>query len=249
MTRIVNSLVGREVPKILGSSTAFIVLVVALIVIVIVSFSAVIYLFRREKRERKVGDQEAQRRRRYNAQPLVDRDLSNPQHSRKWYSSLWGSRDRHNHIPLDKSTTTMGRSEQDWIQENSREWDVDDSVPMQSSDNQSGLLRMSEKGSSASYIVEPRSYPHRMDSATSDGASSVHYDPHAVRGLPYPERFPIFPQATISSTLSSPTSSSPSSPVPRRILKSPEPMLNTPSHDNAQDAPPQFASRSGTKFF
>ena len=240
-----------------------------LVVVIIVSCSAIIYLLREDRRN---GGQEARRRQRYNAQPLVDRNLSNSQHSRKWYSYLWGSRDRQNHSQLDKSATMMGRSEEGWIQANDREWEVDDFEgdralrSTESEGNQSRLLGMSEHESSTSSFVGPRVYTHRMNSHTSDGASSVsRYDPHDVRGLPYPDQFPILPQPkvpSIQSQLYSPTiSSSCSSPVPRQIMKSPEPISNdTPSndsgHDSVRDSPePQFAptvlrtAGSGTKFF
>jgi len=238
------SLVRREIPKILGSSTGFIVLIVVLVVLITVSLSAVIYLLRQAR----IGDQEAQRRQRYNAQPLLDRDLSNPQHSKKWYSCLWGSRDRHNHVQLDKS---MGRNEESWnIQANSR---VDDSAEdrlMPWSDTQSGLLR---NELSASFGVGPGFDTHHMQTPTSDDAR---YDPHDVRGLPYPEQFPVSPQATIpsmpESQLNSPTLSSPSSPVPRRTMKSPEPISSTMSHDSVRDSLSQLAPSvlaSGSKFF
>ena len=241
--------------------------VVVLGFIIIVSCSAIFYLLRED---RKIGGQETRRRRRYNAQPLVDRDPSN---SKKWYSYLWRSRDRHYHTQLDKSATMMGRSEEGWIQANGREWDVDDfsedrALRSTEGNQSAGLLGMSELESSASSFVGPRAYTHRMHSHTaSDGASSVlRYDPHDVRGLPYPDQFPILPQATIpsiQSPLDSPTlSSSRSSPVPREITKSPEPISNgTPSqdsgHDNVRDSPqPQFiappvlrTAGSGTKFF
>ena len=240
--------------------------VVVLVVVIIVSCTAIVYLLREDRRS---GSQESRRRRRYNAQPLVDRDLSNPLHSRKWYSYLWGgSRDRHNHTRLDKSAATMmGRSGE------GREWDVVDDVSenraLRSTEgDQSGLLLgMSEHESSASSFVGQRVYAHRMHGLTSDGASSVlRYDPHDVRGLPYPDQFPILPQAaiprnpSIQSQLNSPTFSSRSSPVPRQIMKSPEPISNTisshdPDHDSVRDSQPQFAppvlrtAGSGTKFF
>ena len=243
--------------------------VVVLVVIIIVSCSAIFYLLRED---RKNGGQESRRRLRYNSQPLVDRDLStNPGHSRKWYSYLWGSRDRHNHTKLDNSATMMGRSEGGWIQVNSRERDVDDfpedRALQPTEGNQSAtLLGMSEHESAASSFVGPRAYTYRMHSHTSDGASSVlRYDPHDVRGLPYPDQFPVLPQATIPSIQSQPysptLSSSRSSPVPRQIMKSPEPISNnTPSHDSGHDSvrdspEPQFAppvlrtAGSGTKFF
>ena len=290
MTRIANEVVRREVPMILGSSTGasnspplhlyirkysseildsvFIVVVVVLVIVIVVSCSAIIYLLREDRR---TGSQEARRRRRYNAQPLDDRNLSNPRNSRKWYPYLWGSRDRHYHTQLDKSATMMGRSEEGWIQANGREWDVEDfseDRALQSTEgSQSGrLLGMSEhESSAASSFVGPRVYTHRMHSHTSDGASSVlRYDPHDVRGLPYPDQFPILPQATIPSIqpqLDSPNLSSRSSPVPRQIMKSPEPIPNNTTsqdsdHDSVRDSPqPQFAppvlrtAGSGTKFF
>jgi len=252
--------VGREIPKIMGSSTVFIVLVVVLVVIIIVACAAVIYLI---KEDRRVGGQEARLRRRYNAQPLIDRDLSNPQHSRKWYSYLWGSRDRHYHTRLDKSTTG-GRIES-WIHHHangSRDWDVNDFSEerdlRRSTEgnnyyyyNQSaGLLGMSEHTSSLpSPFVEPHAYTqHRMHSHTTttfDGASTppssiLRYDPHdVIRGLPYPDQ--LFPRATNpsiinQSPLNSPTSSSRSSPVPRPITtKSPEPILNKTDDDDISD--------------
>lgn len=254
----IQVLVGREIPKILGSSTAFIVVVVVLVATIIVSFSAIIYFLRKER----TGDE---LRRRYNVQPraLVDRDFLNP-----WKNlRLWGSRSRHNHARLDKS---MGHSEMGWIQENGREWNVEDGdlaedLAMPSSeDNQSGQLRMSEKRSSASFTVGLRAYMH---DSTSDDASSECYDPHDVHGLSYyPEQFPTLPQPTIPSveleSYHSPASSPPpSSPVSRRITKSPEPISNTLSqdsdpHDSVRDHPlPQFVAPppvkvgSGTKFF
>jgi len=271
-----NEVTRREVPKIMGSSTVFIVVIVTLVVIIIICCSAVIYLLREDRR---IGGQEAQRRGRYNAQLQVDRDLSNPQHSRKWYSYLWGSRDRHYHTRLDKSASVKGRSEEtrNWIQATGREWDANDfseDRALQSIEgNQSaGLLGMSEHESSAFSLVEPRAYTHRMHSHTSDGASTpssvLRYDPHDVRGLPYPDQFPILPRATIpsitgsQSQLYSPTlSSSRSSPVPRHITKSPEPISNNTlphdsDHDSDRDSQPQFVvptvlrtAGSGTKFF
>ena len=250
--------------------------VVVLVVVIIVSCTAIIYLLREDRR---LGGPEARLRRRYNAQPLVDRDLSNPLHpSRKWYSYLWGSRDRHNHnhTRLDKSTTMMEPSGEGGS--GSREWDVDD-IPenraLRSTEgDQSGplALGMSEHESSASSFVGQRVYAHRMHSLTTsdrDGASSVlRYDPHDVRGLPYPDQFSILPQVTIprntsiQSQLNSPTFSSRSSPVPRQTMKSPEPISNTPppsshdsDHDSVRDSQPQFAppvlrtAGSGTKFF
>ena len=288
MTRIANE-VRRDVAKILGSSTgasdfpplcvnthrekkndsAFIVIIVVLVVIIIVSCSAIVYLLTGDRR---VESQEGRRRQRYNAQPLVDRDLSDPQQSRKWYSYLWGSRDRHNHTRLDEPATMIGRSEEGRIQANGREsweWDVDfsENHALRSTEgDQSGLPGMSEHESSASSFVGPRVYTHpsRMHSHTSDGASSVlRYDPHDVRGLPYPIQFPMLPQVTVPSIQSqshSPTTSSRSSPVPRQIMKSPEPISNTPSQDSGhadsvRDSLPQFAppvlrtAGSGTKFF
>lgn len=245
--------------------------VVVLVVIIIIACSAVIYLLREDRR---IGGQEAQRRRRYNAQPLVDGDLSSPQHSRKWYSYLWGSRDGHYHTRLDKSAGVMGRSEEtrSWIQATGREWDANDfseDRALQSIEgNQSaGLLGMSEHEPSAYSLVEPRAYTHHMHSRISDGASTpssvIRYDPHDVRGLPYPDQFPILPQATIpnsgsQSQLYSPTlSSSRSSPIPRQITKSPERISNNAlSHDSDHDsdrdspAPPVLRTAgSGTKFF
>jgi len=237
----VISLVRREIPKILGSSTGFIVLIVVLVVLITVSLSAVIYLLRQERS----GDQQAQRRRRYNAQPLLDRDLSNPQHSKKWYSYLWGSRDRHNHAQLDKS---MERNEESWnVQANSRvDYSAEDSI-MPCSDNQSGLLR---NESSASFGVGPRFYTHPMQTPTSDDALSIRYDPHDVRGLPYPEQFPVSSQATIpsisESQLNSPILSSSSSPS-RRIMKSSTISLDSVRDSLSQLAPPVPAS--GSKFF
>ena len=243
-------------------------LVVVLVVIIIVSCSAIFYHLRQD---RKNGGEESRRRLRHNAQPLIDRDIpTNPGHSRKWYSYLWGSRDRHYHTKLDKSAA-MGRSGDGWIQANGRERDVDDfsedRALRPSEGNQSAaLLGMSEHEPSASSFVGPRAYTHRMHSHTSDGASSVlRYDPHDVRGLPYPDQFPVLPQATIPSIRSQPYSptepSSRSSPVPRQITKTPEPISdNTPSHDSGHDSlrdspEPQFAppvlrtAGSGTKFF
>lgn len=287
-----NEVIRREVPKIMGSSTGasnspiyitiltendsvFIVVIVVLVVIIIVCCLAVIYLLRED---RSIGGQEALRRGRYNAQPLVDRDLSNPQHSRKWYSYLWGSRDRHHHTRLDKSSAVMGRNEetQSWIQATGREWDANDfsedrALRSIEGNQSTGLLGMSQHDSSAISLVEPRAYTHRMP--TSDGASTpsssvLRYDPHDVRGLPYPDQFPVLPQATIpgitgsQSQLYSPTLSSPrSSPVPRQITKSPEPISNnTPPynsvHDSDRDSQTEFVAPtvlrtagSGTKFF
>jgi len=232
---------------------------VVLVVIILISCSAIFYLLTEDRR---IGGQEARRRRRYNAQPLIDRDLSNPQHSRKWYSYLWGSRDRDTR--MDKSATMMGRSEEGWIQANDREWEVDFSEDRALQSTQSGPLGMSQHESSASSFVGPRIYtPNRMHSNTTDGTSSVlRYDPNDVRGLPYPDQFPILPQTTIPNIQSqdSPTLSSRSSPIPRQITKSPEPISNTPSHnsgleDSVRDSEPQFAppvlrtAGSGTKFF
>jgi hypothetical protein len=250
------------------------VVIVVLVVIIILSCLAVIYLLREDRR---IGGQEGQRRRRYNAQPLVDRDLSNPQHSRKWYSYLWGSRDRHYHTGLDKSATVMRRSEENWIQASGRERDVNDfsedrALRSIEGNQSAGLLGMSEHESSAFSLVEPRAYTNRMHSHTSDGTSTpssvLRYDPHDVRGLPYPDPFPVFPQATIpsitgsQSQLYSPTlSSSRSSPVPRLITKSPEPISNNAlshdsDHDSDRDSQPRFTASSvlrtagsGTKFF
>lgn len=242
----VISLVRREIPKIQGSSTALIVLIVVLVVLIIGSLSAVFYFLRQE---RGIGGQEARRRQRYNAQPLLDRDIvSNLQHSKKWYSYLWSSRDRYNHTQLDKP---MERNAAGWIQPNSRVNDTE-AHTLSRSDNQSGLLRNGSSGSE-SFVAGPRFYTHRT---TSDDTSSVRYDPHDVRGLPYPEQFPISPRATTSeveSQLDSPTSSSPSSPIPRRIMKSPEPISSsTASYDRVRDSltqlpPPVLAS--GSKFF
>ena len=249
------------------NDSVFIVIVVVLVVVIIISCSAVIYLLRQDRR---LGGEEARRRRRYNAQPLIDRDLStNPGHSRKWYSYLWGSRDRHYHSQLDKSATMMGPSEEGRIQANDREWDVDDfsedrALRSVEGNQSAGLLRMSEHESSASSFVGPRAYTHRMHS---HGSSVLRYDPHDVQGLAYPDQFPISPQATIpsvqSSQLYSPTLSSPhSSPVPRQITNSPERISNNPpsqdsDHDSDRDSQSQFAAPpvtirtagSGTKFF
>jgi hypothetical protein len=265
--------VRREVPKIMGSSTVFIVLVVVLVFIIIVACSAVIYLIREDRR---AGGQEARLRRRYNAQPLIDRDLSNPQHSRKWYSYLWGSRDRHYHTRLDKSAS--GDRVESWIQANgSRDWDVNDFSEERdlrstegNNNHSAGLLGMSEHESSASSpFVEPHAYAHRhtFDGASTPSSSILRYDPHDVRGLPYPDQFPRATNPSIInlSQLNSPTlSSSRSSPVPRPISKSPEPILNNNStlesdDDDISDGDspnPQFAAPqvvrtagSGTKFF
>ena len=248
--------------------SVFIVLVVLLVVIIIVSCSAVIYLLREDRR---MGGQEARRRRRYNAQPLVDRDLSNPQHSRKWYSYLWGSKDGHYHTRLDNSATVMERSDESWIQGDDREWDAndfsEDRALRSTEGNQSaGLLGMSELASSASSFVGPRAYTHRMHNHTSDRASTpssvLRYDPLDVRGLPYPDQFPQAISSIDQSQIYSPTlSSSRSSPVPRQMAKSPEPITNdTLSHDSDHDsdrdsqsqftAPPVLhTAGSGTKFF
>ena len=217
-----------------------------LVVLITVSLSAIIYLLRQER----IGDQQARRRRRYNAQPLLDRDLSNPRHSKKWYSYLWGSRDRHNHAQFK----SMERNEESWnIQANSRVDDSAEDCITPCSDNQSGLLR---NGSSASFSVGPRFYTHHMQTPTSDDASSVLYDPHDVRGLPYPGQFPVSPQATIpsipESQINSSSLSSPFSPVPRRIMKSPEPISSTISLDSVRDSLSQLAApvlASGSKFF
>ena len=273
--------------EILIRKPAFIVIIVVLVVIIIVSCSAIFYLL---KEDRRTGSQEARRRRRYNAQPLVDRDLSNPkQHSKKWYSYLWSSRDdRHYHTQLDKSATMMERTrEQGWIQANDREWDVEDFSEDRAlrtttdGNNQSTSLLREQESSASSFVGPTRVYTptNRMNSNTSDGSSSVQrYDPHDIRGLPYPDQFPISPQATIPSIQQSqsysPTLSSPSSPVlHRHIMKSPEPISNnntpTPLHDSdhhhdddddsvPEDSQSQFApppvlrtttAGSGTKFF
>ncbi|KAF8810038.1 hypothetical protein BYT27DRAFT_6499014 [Phlegmacium glaucopus] len=254
MDRIVEevNLVRREVPKINGSSTAFIVVVVVLVTIIITSSSLVIYLLRDSPR-----DQEALRRRRYNAQPLGGSDLPNPRYSQKLSSYLWGSKGRHN-PRSDKSTP---RSGQGWIQTNDREWDLGSSDALRSSEGNQ-LIAMSEQRSSEFSIIEPRIYTPHVHSPASDTASSIHYDPQDLRGMPYPEHFALSPQATIpsiQSQLCSPTSSSPPSPVPHRITRSPEPIANTPSydsgHDSVQDSLPQSSAqslptfRSGTKFF
>ena len=251
------------------NDSAFIVVVVVLAVVIIVACSATIYLLRGDRR---VGGEDARRRRTYNAQPVVDRDLStNSRHSRKWYSYLWGSRDR------DKSATMMGRSEEGRIQANGGEWDVDDlsedrGLRPIGGNQSSGLLGMSEHELSASSLVGPRVYTHHMHSHVSDGSSTpssvLRYDPLNVRGLTHPDQFLILPQITIPSgsinpsQLFSPTlSSSSSSLVSRQITKSPEPISNnTPSHDSDKDfdrdSQPQFVAPSvlrtagsGTKFF
>lgn len=261
MNRIVNesNSVRRELPKIDGSSTAFIVVIVVLVAIIITSCSGIVYLIRQNALEH----QKSRRHRRYNTQPLGDSD--SPDTRKKWYSYLWGSSDRHNPPRSDKPTTTlMGHSSQGWIQTNSREWDVDpeDQRALRSSEvNQSILLRMPEPRSSGSTIVgsHVNVYTPRMHSPTSDTASSIRYDPYAVSGLPYPEQFASSPQATIPSIhspLYSPTSSlsSSSSPVPR-IMKSPEPIANSFSHDSGQDSVQDSLPSalrtfgSGTKFF
>ena len=278
--------IRRETPKIGGSSTgaltspaaiiqmltdgsAFIVVIVVLVAIIIVSCLAVIYLLRRPSA---LGDQEAKRRRRYNTQPLGDSNPSNSRHSKKWYSYLWGSRDRHNHGQFDKPATMMGRtSGQGWVQANDREWDgdvdsADERALRPAEVNPSILFRMSERGSPVSSIVGPRVSPPHMHSPTSDTSLSIPYDPHDVRAMPYPEQWATSPQATVPSVhspLYSPTSSlsTPSSPVPRRtIMMLPEPVVNMPSYElghdaSVQDSLPQSAatvlrtSGSGTKFF
>jgi len=229
--------------------------VVVLVAIIITSFSAVIYLLRAGAPE----DQEAQRRRRYNTQALGD---PNPGYWKKCYSYLWGSRGRHN-PHSEKPRTRMGHSGKGWIQANDREWDIDsaDGRGLRSPEgNRLIPMQMQERGPSESPIIGPHIYTPRMHSPTSDAASSIRYDPHDLRGLPYPEQFASSPQATIpsiQSKLYSPTSSSPPSPVPRRII-SPEPIAKAPSfdsgHDSVQDSLPQSAQAlrtfgSGTKFF
>ena len=233
-----------------------------LVAIITVSCSGVIYLLREQSKHR---SPEAQRRRRYNTQPLVGRDLPNSQHSKKWYSYLWGSRDRHNHARLDKPMTTMGQNGQDWTQANNRELDIQtaDGRALQfSGGSQSNLLRMSERGSPGSSFVGTHVYDTpQLHSPASDSTSSVRYDPHDTRNLAYPEQFVLSPQPTIPSIrsqLHSPTSSSPSSPVPR-IMKSPESVTNSPppdlGHDSVRDSLPQSLTSvlrtygSGTKFF
>lgn len=316
------------------NGSAFIVVIVVLVAIIAVSCSAIIYLLREEG----TPGTRAARRRRYNAQPLVDGDLPSPRQSKKWYSSFWASRDRYNHVQLDKPTTMMGHRRQGWTQANNRDWNTDSaderalqfpegtqSIPLRMSEQelsgssvvqpwavytprvhsptsdsassirydpnavhglpypelygntdstderalpfpegtQSIPLRMSEQKSSGSSMVQPWAvYTPRVHSLTSDGASSIRYDPHAVHGLPYPELSVLSPQPTIlslQSQLHSPTSSSSSSPVPRRIMRSPEPIANTSSqgssHDSIRDSLPQpvppvlHTLGSGTKFF
>jgi len=258
MNGIVDDLnpVRREVPKIAGSSSAFIVVIVVLVAIITVSCSAIIYFLREEGA---LGSRVARFRRRYHTQPLVDGDLPSPRQSKKWYSSFWGSRDQNNHVQLDKSTTMMGHRGQGWTQGNNSDWNIDstDERALRFPEGtQSIPLRMSEQELSGSV------YTPRVHSLTSDSASSVRYDPHAVHGLPYPERYALSPQPTIlslQSQLYSPTPSSPSSPVPRQIMRSPEPIANESSHGSSHDSvrdsltqsvPPVLHTLgSGTKFF
>ncbi|KAF8898215.1 hypothetical protein CPB84DRAFT_1151391 [Gymnopilus junonius] len=235
----------REVPRINGSTSAFIALVVILVLIIIIACSATIYLLREDMAEdTEAPTREVPSRGRY--------QLSGSQAVYQKFSRNWS----------DKPRTASG---QGWFKAgNGSDWDS----PSQNK-KYSNSMRMTEQD--ASSMSTPRSsnvgsFPgNQFYSSMSEASSSVRFDPHAIRGLSYgdPSTHPsrsIIP--SIHSHMYSPPSSPPLSPTPHgssraALASSPEPMERSLSYDSSMDndssstthpRPPIRTFEGGTKF-
>lgn len=215
----------REIPKIGGSSTAFIVVIVILVIIIVSVGTAMVILLREDKTMSEAQD----RRRRYQhaglpASPAYQRDSSS---TNTWLFSLAGifsSSKREADTTTDGPTLLKGRGAgQGWIQAVGSDWDgdsVDERARIKAGVLQS--VRMTEYGSpgasSSSFVGQPFHSP-RLDSLISeDTESNSRLDLHGVGGPPYHDPYSPSPQLSMSNIQRlSPYSTPPESPRPRRV--------------------------------
>jgi len=241
-------LVVREIPKIGGSSAAFIALIVILVVIILVSLTAAIYLIREERS----GDEERTNRHlsaRYqhplpaSPSPFAYKSPAES-NSLQWTSYLnarnWFGRTN----PAPQATAT--RNDRGWMPTSSgsefETYSVDEFSPTRTL--RSGNTTMRE----GSPLANPRSVvhgdvvsPHRIPSplSLSDSVSSARFDLHETQNVSSSDRFVQLNYPNIHTHLVSPTSSSPS-PSPGPI---PDSRSDSPNYADGQGS--LFATQSG----
>ncbi|KDR81945.1 hypothetical protein GALMADRAFT_221829 [Galerina marginata CBS 339.88] len=261
-------LTKREIPKINGSTTAFIVLVVVLVFIIIIACSATIYLLREDIAE----DREALTsgaRGRYHLPGSRDPSKKT---SRNWLMGILrlpGSHKQSPKVRHDDPRTIPGRNKQGWFPAgNGSDWDSE-GLPSQSPKPfaPSATMRMAEQDTLS--LGTPRSsnvgsFPHasHIYSSPSNATSSARFDPHGIRGLSYADQSSLSVPGIISSfqsQLYSPPSSPSLSPTPdassRVVLASPEHMERSLTNDsfaesfNTTESRPSIRTfEGGTKF-
>ncbi|KAF9484971.1 hypothetical protein BDN70DRAFT_871972 [Pholiota conissans] len=231
----------REIPKIAGSSGAFIAIVVILIVIIVVSCTAVVYLLR----------DDAVR----NTQPhrqQYSRNTTRFGSLRKWFARITHS--SRSGQRTDTSRNDMARSslgqQQGWMHARSTsDWDLNPSGEGYSVRHDSPppiivspSMRTTDRGSMdtprSSNSASPRS--SRYYAPTSDSLSVGRYDPHAVaRGRSYES----YQGVTIESQLALPAARHPES---QAILTSDDSFTKLPNHDSTENLtiPNPFAAAS-----
>jgi len=263
-------LAKREIPKINGSATAFIVLVVILVFIIIIACSATIYLLREDIAE----DREALTsgaRGRYHLSGSQDGPTKKS--SKNWLTGflrLPGSHKRTSKVRPDNPRTIPGRPTQGWFPAgNGSDWDSDGLPPRNSKRfTPSATMRMADQDTLS--LGTPRSsnvgsFPHaHIYNSTSDVTSSVRFDPHGIRGLSYADQSSLSVPGIISSfqsQLYSPPSSPSLSPIPAEssrtaLAASPEPMERSLTNDSfdesfgtpSESRPTIRTFEGGTKF-
>jgi len=255
---------GREVPKINGSASAFIALVVVLVLIIIIACSATVYLLREDIAEDgEALTREVPSRGRYRLSGSQANSVYKKS-SRNWFTNIL-------RVPAPRRPTSKVRSDkpqtapgQGWFRAgNGSDWES----PSQNQ-KYGGSMRMAEQD--ASSMSSPRSsnvesFPRsHFYSSMSEASSSVRFDPHAVRGLPYGDPSTHVSRSIIPSIRShmySPPSSPPLSPTPHgsvraALASSPEPMGRSFSNDSlgnddstpTSPCPPVRTFEGGTKF-
>ncbi|RDB19357.1 hypothetical protein Hypma_013673 [Hypsizygus marmoreus] len=221
----------RETPKIGGSFGGFIAVIVCLVLVIVVSCTAVFFLLR----DQKAFDEEQARRRKRSRYHHSGSETQIPSYEGTSTRQMWSARllsflrrgnTQNNTHSRGASRIRMKRGGlHGWVQTGSGDgWDSDASVERRARAVPT-VVEEVHTPSPPSVYTPPRFAPTPVSRSISDSASSVRFDLHAIRGLPYPDRHGS-PQSTlpnIQSQLSISSYSPAPSPVPIRTL-SPEPI-------------------------
>ncbi|PPQ72760.1 hypothetical protein CVT24_012800 [Panaeolus cyanescens] len=245
-TTSASSLPKRAVPTIGGSPAAFIVVIIVLVIVIIVACTASFYLLREEAN----ADHEAlthRTRPQYHLPGSAPTRPSRKSKNKSWYLPriLLGQEPRSDGNPGDPSKSKIG-SGRVHINSDDSDWDGSTDNEMskhklqgvsQQRGRSSSSAPMSQKEFSADMLPSTSLSGSRFFSPSSDTASSVHFDPHGIRGIPYLDR--AAPQPTnmsLQSHLYSPIHSPSASPPPNPKRRSIPVSIETAWTDESQNA-------------
>lgn len=253
--------------------SAFIVVIIILVIVIIVACTASFYLLREEA----TADHEALTHRTRTQYHLPGSQPSRPPRKSKnksWYlpniPGILGKDSPREATHSDASKSKVrSSSRKGRVQVNGGDSDWDDSSDtelanhrLQSTSGQRekslSSVPMSQKDA-ATGVLPSGSLSGSQVFSPSEAASSVHFDPHGVRGLPYLDRAAPHPtnmsvQSHLYSPINSPSSSPPPNPKRRSIPVSIETVWSNESqagNSQAFTAHPQasvYTFQSGSKF-